>query len=98
MNNADMIVRIPLNLPRSIQKKARERIQQAVLFPQPHSCPNAGRAYPALRFCDLEACSVPASVDSACDSSFPCPLDLVSVSAPEPVDLMHITYIAAAFQ
>ena len=33
MNNADMIVRIPLDLPRNIQKRARERSQQCSFFP-----------------------------------------------------------------
>jgi hypothetical protein len=108
-----MIVRIPLDLPRNIQKKARERSHHCS-FPNP--TPGLMPAVPAPVFATprpaldlislhgaLEACSVPVSVDSAsidpacAVSPFPCPYGLVPVSVSDPVDPMHITCMSADF-
>ena len=113
MNNADMIVRIPLDLPRNIQKRARERSQQCS-FPNP--TPGLMPAAPAPDFAiprpeldlvgmhgELIACSAPVNVDSdsidAACAVFPppCPRGLPSVSVPDPVDLMHTTCMSADF-
>jgi hypothetical protein len=107
MNNADMIVRIPLNLRRNIQKKAQARSQQ---FSFPNPTPGLMPAAPAPAFAiprptldlinmhgKLGACSVPVSADSvsvhsaSVDFTFPCLLGIVPVSALEPVDPMHDT-------
>ena len=72
MNNADMIVRIPLALPRNIQKRARERSQH---FSFPNPTPGLMPAVPAPDFAtpmpaldlismhgELEACFAPVNV------------------------------------
>ena len=108
-----MIVRIPLDLPRNIQKRARERSQQC-FFPNP--TPGLMPAVPAPDFAtprpeldlvgmhgELIACSAPVNVDSdsieAACAVFPppCPRGLPSVSVPDPVDLMHTTCMSADF-
>ena len=113
MNTADMIVRIPLDLPRNIQKRARERSQQRS-FPNP--TPGLMPAEPAPDFAtprpeldlvsmhgELVACSAPvnvdsASIDAACaDFPPPCPCGLAPVSVPDPADPMHTTCMSADF-
>ena len=96
MNNADMIIRIPLDLPRNILKRTRERRQSSS-----NSNPGLTSSYslvptPLCHTIDLSlngessVCSAPVSVDISL------PLSQSSRPVPAPTDPMHITCMSVA--